>query len=219
MVTSSQSSEGKSFLAMNMMRTLAGLGKNVVFVDADLRRSYITNRYGVRSYTPNAQGLAHYLAGMCEIGDALFSTDIIGAYMVPVGRTVTNSLPLLSTSRLKNLLDTLARTYDVVIVDAPPLGILIDAAEIAKSCDGALLTVSYNKVSRRELNDIKNQIIVANCRVLGVVINNVTFDTLSSKRYHYRSYYSHYTMESDQPEREKPYNKRHALSDRRIKTR
>jgi len=222
MVTSSQVSEGKSFLAMNMMRTLAGLGKSVVYIDADLRRSYISNKYKLK-FTSNTQGLAHYLAGMCNVEDILYSTDIVGAYMVPVGRTITNSLPLLSTTRLKELLDALARTYDVILIDAPPLGLIIDAAEIAKSCDGALLIVSYNKVSRQELNDIKNQIITAGCKVLGVVINGVTFDTLSSKRFYYRSYYSHntqyYATEDDQPpERERRrFSIRRILPERRIK--
>ena len=200
MVTSSQASEGKTFLTMHMMRTLAGLGKRVVFVDADLRRSVIANRYGIRGLSANSRGLAHYLAGISEIEDIVYSiADIQGAYMVPVGREVSNSLSLLSTPRLPKLLEWLAQSADIVLVDAPPIGVIIDGAEIAKSCDGTLLVVSYKDVSRRELNECKKQIERAGCPVLGAVLNNVTFDTISSKKYYYRTYYSQYVSSGNRP--------------------
>lgn len=192
MITSCQASEGKSFLTMNMMRTFAGLGKSVVFVSGDLRRSAVSEKYGIRMQEGSGQGITHYLAGMCEMEDILYSTNIPGAYMVPVGHEVSNSLSLLSTPRLTKLLDQLATMCDIVLVDAPPVGLIIDAAEIAKSCDGTLLVASYNRVRRRELNEAKQQIELAGCMVLGVVLNNVTFDSYASKRYYNRSYYSNY---------------------------
>ena len=200
MITSSRASEGKSFLAINMMRTLAALGKKVVLVDADLRRSLILNRYGVKLLCESPQGLAHYLAGMCAVEDILFATDIEGAYMVTTGREVTNSLSLLSTPLLASLLNALAQDFDVVLIDAPPVGVIIDAAEIAKSCDGTLMIVSYNETTRREMGESKKQIERTGCPVLGAVLNNVTFDTLSSKKYYYsKYYYSHYAESGDRP--------------------
>lgn len=192
MVTSSQAYEGKTFLTMNMMRTLAGLGKDVILVDADLRRSMISSRYGMQPLNEKPCGLAHYLVGMCEIEDIIYETDIEGAYMVPIGREVSNSLSLLNTPRLTQLLDQLSKEFDFVLVDAPPVGIIIDAAEIAKSCDGALLVVSYNKVSRRELLESRKQIEMTGCTVLGAVLNNVSFDSISNKKYYNRTYYTQY---------------------------
>ena len=198
MMTSCQSAEGKSYVSMNMMRTFAGLGRRVVLVDADLRRSMIASRYGMQLYSEsNGQGLSHYLAGMCQTKDIVYSTNIPGAFMVPVGREVTNSLSLLTTPRLTTLLDELAASFDFVLVDAPPVGVIIDAAEIAKSCDGTLLVVSYNKVRRHELQDVKHQIERTGCRVLGAVLNNVTFDTYSSKKYYNKTYYNSYYVSSD----------------------
>jgi capsular exopolysaccharide synthesis family protein len=188
MVTSSQSSEGKSFLAMNMMRTMAKLGKSVVLVDADLRRSPIASRFGMQP--SGLCGLAHYLAGKSDAESVLYATNMEGAYMVPAGRSVANSLPLLNTPRLARLLDWLSKRFDMVLIDAPPVGTIIDAAEIAKSCDGTLFVVSWNKVGRRELNDGKRQIERAGCRVLGTVLNNVSFDSFGSKKYYNRSYYA-----------------------------
>lgn len=193
MVTSSHASEGKSFLTMNIMRTLAKYGKRVALVDADLRRSYIATSFGLKFEDPeNKLGLAHLLAGMVEQEDVVYETDLQGAYMVPIGREVSNPLPLLNSERFKALLDELAKQVDYVLVDAPPVGTVIDAAEIAKSCDGTLLVVSYNTVRRQELIDVKDQLLQTGCPIIGTVLNMVEMDNYINRKYYYKSYYSHY---------------------------
>lgn len=195
MLTSCQLQEGKSFLSMNLMRTLANVGKRVVLVDADLRKSVLMARYGI-SAPANAMGLSHYLANMCTINDVVYSTNIAGAYLVPVGQDVVNSLMLLNKARLSSLLKGLASSFEVVLVDAPPVGIIIDAAEIAKSCDGVLFVVSSNNVTRRELVDATRQIQKTGCPILGAVLNKVTFDTHSSKKYYHKAYYANYSNDA-----------------------
>jgi capsular exopolysaccharide synthesis family protein len=193
MVTSFMMGEGKSFTSLNVATTLAKFGKKVALVDADLRRSSLESRYGIRM--PNGKigrGISHYLAGLTSLNDIVYGTDIPNLLIVPVGREVSNSLALLNTEKFSELMDILGEQADYVIVDAPPVGVVIDAAEIAKSCDGTLFVVSYNKVRRRELMDAKRQIERTGSKILGAVLNNVTFDTLSSKRYYYKSYYSKY---------------------------
>ncbi len=191
MITSCLASEGKSFLSMNIMRTLAKLGKTVVLVDADLRRSMISSKYAVQFEQEQSSGLAHYLAGMVSENDIVYSTNIPGAYMVPVGRGVSNSLPLLVSPHFDELLTSLSKKADYVIVDAPPLGAIIDAAEIAKSCDGTLIVVNYDSVRRQELINVKEQLEQTECPILGTVLNMVKFDNYLSKKYYYKSYYSY----------------------------
>ena len=199
MITSTQAHEGKSFLTMNTMRTLAKLGKKVVLVDADLRKSQIAAKYGVRIHEGKGLGTAHYLAGMCTLNDVVYETSIPGAYMIPVGREVTNSLALLSTPRLKHMLNELKERFDFVLVDAPPVGVIIDAAEIAKSCHGTIFAVKYNTISRRDLAEAKNQIDRTGCKVLGAVLNDVDLDAVSSKKYYNKSYYNHYNSDYYKP--------------------
>lgn len=191
MLTSCRAQEGKSFLAMNLMRSLAGIGKRVVLVDADLRRSVLMSRYGIQTLGKQP-GLTHYLAGICSSDAILCSTDIEGAYMILAGQEVANSLSLLTTNRLSTLLNDLAKMFDIVLVDAPPVGVIIDAAQIAKSCDGVVFVVSNNSIGRRELLDAKQQIERTGCPILGAVLNKVAFDTRSSKKYYYKYYYTHY---------------------------
>lgn len=208
MMTSCHASEGKSFITMNMLRTFAKLGKRVVLVDADLRRSVLLPRYGGRVQKGVQFGLAHHLAGMCGVEDVLYETNMPGAYMVPVGREVNNSLSLLTTNKLTQLLDWLASKFDFVLVDAPPVGMIIDAAEIAKSCDGVLFVINYNTISRREMQEAKVQIERTGCKILGAVLNNVSFDSYSSKKYYYKSYYNtHYESDYYQHTSSKPASK------------
>jgi len=193
MITSCHASEGKTMISMNLMRTMAQLGKKVVLVDADMRRSMIRSRYGLRFDGKNPLGLSHLLAGMAREEDVLYSTDVPGACIVPTIRTVSNSLSLLNSNRLKNLLDLLAEYFDYVIVDAPPIGALIDAAQIARFCDGILMIVNYDAVRKKELVDAQKQLEQTGCPILGTVINQARLDSFLNRKYYYKSYYySHY---------------------------
>ena len=195
MLTSSHASEGKSFTSMNLMRKLAERGNRVILVDADLRRSVINSTYGVQFEEKDgkAYGLSHYLAGIAELDDVLYQTDIEGAMMVPVGREVLSPIPLIVSGRFQELLDKLADKADYIIVDASPVGVVIDSAEIAKFCDGILLVVNYNEVHRQELLDAKEQLEQTGCPILGTVLNQVDYDNYTGKKYYYKSYYSHYS--------------------------
>jgi protein-tyrosine kinase len=192
MITSVNSTEGKSFLSMQIMRTLAELGKTVVLVDADLRRSMIDARFKITYDTGEKHGLVHYLAEDYAPEDILYRTNVEGAYFVPIGIAVSNSLALLNSPRFQYLLDQLLLRADYVLVDAPPAGLIVDAAEIARSCDGALFTVGYNMTRRRELWEAKQQIERSGCVVLGSVLNNVPTDAYHSRTYFGRSYYKSY---------------------------
>lgn len=201
MITSCHAAEGKSFLSMNIMRTMAKFGKSVVLVDADLRRSVINARYSLQF--PDAgheMGLAHYLAGKTEASEVIYSTNVPRAYMVPVGREVSNPLPLLNTHRFGQLLDDLAQQVDYVLVDAPPVGTVIDGAQIAKSCDGTLIVVNYNTVRRQELIDVQGQLEQTGCPILGTVLNMVEYDSFLSKKYNYKYYYSYYDQYRKTPQ-------------------
>lgn len=191
MLTSCLAGEGKSFIAMNILRTIAGLGKRVVLVDADLRRSSIWNKFGVRLLEGENTGLAHYLAGLNELERVVYETDIAGAFMVPVGKRVSNSLSLLNTKRLGQLLDRLSEQFDLVIVDTSPIGIIVDAAEVAKSCDGAVFVVSHNKIRRNELREARQMVERASCEVIGAVLNGVTTKSFSSRKYYQSVSYAH----------------------------
>jgi len=198
-LTSTRESEGKSFLSHSILRVLAELGCRVLLVDADLRRSQAMARYSIALSNRRGKGLAHYLAGMCTLDEVVYSTNVDNAYMIPVGKTVSNSLALLRTPRLGEMISRLKEEYDYVLIDAPPVGAIIDASEIARVCDGALIVVKYNLSSGSELAESKKQIEWAGCEVLGAIINDVDLGSFSGRKYYNKKYYTKYTSEYGKP--------------------
>ncbi|MBE5810238.1 MAG: CpsD/CapB family tyrosine-protein kinase [Clostridiales bacterium] len=189
--TSNLQSEGKSWMAMHVLANLAQRGRKVILVDADMRRSFLMQRYKMEA-EGEVFGLAHYLTGQCELEDAVYETNLDGACLIPAGRDVTNPVSLVDTPFFKQMLDALSEKFDMVIVDTPPIGMVIDAAEIAASCDGTVLVLDYNKTRIREIRECKRQMEQSGTPVLGCIINKVSFASLSAKKYYNKSYYSHY---------------------------
>lgn len=187
LITSRYDREGKSFVAMHLMRALAQLQKKVVMLDADMRRSSIVGRYRVEFEKEEHNGLAQYLAGMCPVEDILYETNVPNAYMVPVGREVLNSLQLLNTPEMPKLMEYLRERFDVILVDTPPAGVIVDAIDLARYCDGSLIVVSYKRGKRKDIGEVRDMIAKTGCKVLGVVMNNVEFKSLSSRKYYYRT--------------------------------
>ena len=189
LLTSCHASEGKTFLALNIVRTLAKLDKKAVLVDCDLRRSSIARKYLDHREGP-VKGLAHYLSGLASMDNVLYQVaNVPNMAIVPCGRHVSNPLPLISSSKLQELLDGLAERMEYVIVDAPPVGVLIDAAKIATSCDGTLLVVNYNAVRKQELIHAQEQLEQSGCPILGTVINRADFGNYLSRKQYYSQYY------------------------------
>lgn len=182
-ITSCEPNDGKSFVAIQASLNMARRGKKVVLVDADLRLSVLNAHYGIQ-LAGQGYGLAHLLSGQCQIDDVVYETNIPNVFYVPIGTDVQAPLSLISTPDFDHLVQTLGEAFDFVVIDAPPVGMVIDAAEIAKSCDGSVLVLEYNKTHRRALQDAKEQMERTGTPILGCVLNKVTMDRLSTKKYY-----------------------------------
>jgi len=189
--TSCASSEGKTFLTLQIASTLAKRGKRVVLIDVDVRRSVLVSRHRI-DLGDQPLGLTHYLTGHCRMEDIIYTTNIPNFFLIPVGRNTSNPLPLLTSPEFKDLLKFCGEQFDLVLLDAAPIGLVIDAAEVARRCDGAVLITRYRKTRTREMVMAKQQIEQANCPVIGCIINAVEMDTLSARKNYSSSYYSHY---------------------------
>lgn len=194
LITSCQPEEGKSFIAMNLMRTFARLGLNVVLVDADIRASRLQIVYDIHlagGKVGAIQGLTNYLSGHASIENVLHKTDIKNASVVLSGKNVMNSLAYLRSSRLDQILDALKERFDIVLVDAPPLGAIIDAVRVAECCDGAVLVVESGRNRIREVQSAVEQIEKTGCSLIGMILNKVEEDDYE-EGYYYSSPYGKY---------------------------
>ena len=190
-ITSCTENEGKSSMAMQIMLNLAHRGKKVLLVDADLRKSVMMRHFGIELEEEEPTGLAHYLAGLCTLEDIIYKSDTEGAYYIPTGRDVPNPLPLLDSTYFTELLDELGHTFDIVLLDTPPIGVVIDSAVVAKSCDGTVLVVEYAKRRKGELVEAVRKIEQSGSPVIGCIINRVSVKTFSERSYYKNHYYSY----------------------------
>lgn len=186
-LTSFGAGEGKSSIAFQLAASFAQSGKSVMLVDADLRKSVLQYRLGVRERT---SGLSHYLSGMTDIKSAVKQTDIPGFYILFAGTRVANSAELLGGEKFKKLIPALKESFDYVIVDMPPVGVVIDSAAAAPALDGTVLIIDTTHSSYKLERRVKAQLERTGSKILGVVLNKVDFKEHSG--YYGQSYYYGY---------------------------
>ncbi len=194
-ITSCTENEGKSSLVMHIMENLAKRKKKVVVVDCDLRKSVILSHFSNRIDGGEITGLTQYLAGYNTLEEVVYATNIPGAYLIPAGKDIANPMPLLDSEEFTQLIEYLKQAFDVVLLDAPPIGLVVDSAVAARSCDGVILVVEHAKRRRGEIQDAVKQIHQSGCPVIGCIINRVSVRTRSQRNYYKNHYYSysHYT--------------------------
>lgn len=192
--TSQDPSDGKSWMTMHIAVMLAQRGRRILLIDADLRRSALVNRHRIH-FEGEQTGLAHYLTGQCQLADCIYETNYSGMCFLPVGRDVANPVTLLDSAYFTDTLNALTQEFDLIIIDAPPVGVVVDAAEIAGSCDGSVLVVQYNKTHLKDIAECKRQMEQSGTPVLGCIINKVDTESLSAKKYYNRGYYRYYKKE------------------------
>ena len=190
--TSCTVSEGKTTMVMRIAMNMAERGKKCVLVDMDLRRSMMVRRFGL-SVEGGIKGISRYLTGQCNMEDICYQTDIENLYIIPVDKNVNNPIPLINSDDFASLMETLASEFDLVLVDTPPVGVVVDAADISAYCDASVMVIEYGKRHRHEAKNAVAQLQRVGTPVLGCIIDKVTVASLSEKQY-YKShyYYGHY---------------------------
>ena len=171
-MTSFSAAEGKSSISFQLAAALAQTGKQVLLMDADLRKSVLQSRLRVRE---KVSGLSHYLSGMANVNETLVKTDVSGLYIMFAGTRVPNAAELLGGNRFKKLIPALKDVFDYVIVDAAPLGQVIDCAVMAPELDGTVIVVDTTHNSYKLVRRIQGQLEKSGGKVLGVVLNRVDF--------------------------------------------
>ena len=140
----------------------------------------------------NKFGLTHYLSGQKTIDDVICNTDINNMDMIFAGPVSPNPTELLSGDLFADLIGMAREEYDYVIIDAPPLGSVIDAALIARHVDGTIIVVESGAISYKMVQHVKEQLEKGECRILGVVLNKVDLDRDSYYGNYYGKYYGKY---------------------------
>ena len=171
LVTSAFSGEGKSTVTLDLCRSLAELGRSVILIDSDMRKSVLKRK--IVSQLPE-HGLSHYLSGQCTLDDIVCETDTQLFYVVLNGTIPPNPTELLASDNMKCLISFCRENFDYVIIDSPPVGLVVDAAVMAPLCDGNVILIEANEVKYRLAQEVVAKMKATNCPVLGVILNKVT---------------------------------------------
>ena len=192
-VTSAMPNEGKSTVTMDLARSLTESGKRVLLIDTDMRKSvYVGRLRAVASDGGEIYGLSHFLSGQKRLEDVLYGTEISGLFMIFAGPSVPNPTEILEKNYFIELLKFAKEHFNYVLLDCAPIGAAIDAAVIAKHCDGAILVISQGMASSRMIQNVKKQLEVSGVRILGAVLNKVKMKKNSYENGYYGSYYGGY---------------------------
>ncbi len=176
-VTSSLPGEGKSTTAVNLAVTMAVAKNTVVLVEADLRRPQIAERMGL----DDGVGTTSVLIGKVALPDALQDFEVTGLKVLACGPIPPNPSELLQSVAMEKLLHDLRGLFDVVIIDAPPLLPVTDAALLTAQADGALVVVRHGKTTRDQLSHSLERLEAVDAKALGVVINRTPTKKSGSK--------------------------------------
>ena len=171
-VTSCSENEGKTFTSFELSVGMAGRGLKTLLIDCDLRKSVMARRYRIQ-FRGAGCGLAHLLSGQCALSDAVCATDVDDLYLIPAGRCVKTPMALLTSAEFDDALRQLRASFDMIVMDAPPVGTVIDAAEIARRCDGSVLVVENRKTQTRALKAAVQRLSQTGAVILGCVLNRV----------------------------------------------
>lgn len=174
-LTSSTENEGKSTISYELCRSFAELGKRVLLIDADMRKSVLHTKIMPGQQKP--RGLSYFLSGQSELANVLCSTDLPNFYCILAGRIPPNPSELLSSQRMKALIDWARERFDYVFFDCPPINLVVDASIVVSNSDGAIVVVKANSVHRREAQAVIKTIERTECPVIGVVLNQIKTNT------------------------------------------
>lgn len=166
-VTSSVAGEGKTTTASNLAISLAQSGQNVVIVDGDLRRPRLHEVFGAEQNV----GLTSVLVGKVPLDSAVQGTDVPGLDVLTSGTRPPNPSEIIQTAAMETVLIDLGRRYDIVLVDAPPLLPVADAALLSVISDGAILVVRHGRTGHDQVRAASERISTVGGRLLGTIIS------------------------------------------------
>lgn len=168
-ISSPAPNETKSEVAANLAIAAAQAGSRVILVDADMRRPTIHTLFDV----PSEPGLSTTIANREEPMEIpLIETEVEGLAVFPCGVLPPNPTDILSSSRMARLITTLTSQADLVIFDAPPVLVAVDATALATKTDGLLLVVRSGHTRRDKLEQAKQLLNRSDVRLLGAVLTD-----------------------------------------------
>lgn len=169
-VTSVNLGEGKTTTSINIAWSFARAGYKTLLIDGDTRNSVML---GVFKSREKITGLTEFLSGTADLSHGLCDTNIENLFVVQSGSVSPNPTALLQSKNFNDMIETLRKYFDYIIIDTPPIGIVIDAAIITQKCDASILVTATGEANKRDIQKAKQQLKQTGKLFLGVVLNKL----------------------------------------------
>lgn len=169
-VTSVNPGEGKTTTSINIAWSFARAGYKTLLIDGDTRNSVML---GVFKSREKITGLTEFLSGTADLSHGLCDTNIENLFVVQSGSVSPNPTALLQSKNFNDMIETLRKYFDYIIIDTPPIGIVIDAAIITQKCDASILVTATGEANKRDIQKAKQQLKKTGKLFLGVVLNKL----------------------------------------------
>lgn len=180
-VTSYNPEEGKTTTSINLAITMAKNGMKVLLIDADMRKPRASKPFQSKT----GAGLSTYIAGNAEFEEVLVKGKFEDFDYITCGHKPPNPSELISSSSFKNFLDMVEGIYDIVIIDTPPIGTVIDCAIISAMVDGTILVIKAGQTELEQVIKAKEQLEKVGAVILGALLNKIDkHDYRSSNKYY-----------------------------------
>lgn len=167
MVTSAGPGEGKSTTVANLAVVFAQQEKKVLLIDADMRKPTVHYTFQLH----NHRGLTNVLTKQATITEAVNKTDQENLFVLTCGPIPPNPAELLGSKAMEEFLKEASQEFDLILFDTPPVLAVTDAQILANKCDGTILVVNSGKTEMEAAAKAKEQLMAANAKLLGAVLN------------------------------------------------
>lgn len=183
-ITSSGPMEGKTTTAVNLASTFAHQGSRVLLIDSDLRKPKVHEFF----LFTNKNGLTNLIASHDDYKEYIVTCSIPNLDLLTSGIIPPNPSEILASDSMKQFIQQVSSDYDIVIIDAPPVGIVTDAAIISTYVDGTILVANSGRVEIGAIKQAKGLLEQVNANIIGVVLNKLEKSDGKNK-YSYQYYY------------------------------
>ena len=179
-VTSTESGDGKTFLCTNLACLYSLSGKRVILVDLDIRKPNVHEKLGFEA----KQGLTNYLIGECTLEDTIYRNPTLGFDVLLAGTIPPNPGELIHSDKLTEVIETLKREYDFVIIDTSPIGLVPDAYAIIEQTDLTLFVIRCMQTNKKFCKSALEQLSIDHHDKIHLILSDVPIEGL---RYGYYS--------------------------------
>ena len=186
LINSPISQDGKSTICTNLGVTIAQTGARVLLMDCDLRKGRLHNFFNLK----RNPGISELLIGLSKEKDAIQNTRYENLQVITMGKIPPNPIELLSGGQMEELLKSLEKNYDFIIIDTPPVNVVSDALSLTKLVDGVVLVVRENVTSHPNISSAISKLEFVDAKIIGFTLNGISMKRgIKSKSKYYYDYH------------------------------